>query len=262
MPSLIVFSAWVLFGGSHLVLSSSKLRQHLEGRLNAFGFTVLFVSVTTITMTALILACAVYADQGMPGPGIGRSGVLGWIVQAASFGGAVLMIAGLLNYPNSPFAGLANRARRRAQRDTPLATPNGLERVTRHPFFVGLSVFSIAQAIQATTLASSIYFAGFAVTSLLGIYFQDRKLRHRWPEEYGKYEAQTGSMLSLSKAKNARQPWITWFSAVIFCATLFVWLRPVWTYANGAMFGVCILGFGVLATVATLAKYKRKNHET
>lgn len=255
-PAIIILTAWVVFGGSHLAMSSTGLRQRLGERLgerlDAAGFTLLFVAVTIITMSALIVACSLYADQGRAGLALGHSGPLQWVMMGTSFFGSVLMLAGLINFPKSPFAALARRMRSARATHPPIRRPNGLERLSRHPFFVGLTVVAAVHALQASTLASAVYFLGFAVTSAVGLYLQDRKLRSRWPQEYAQYEAQTGKVLDVAVSAGTAQPWMTWTAAILAAGVLFVWLHPVWTYANGAGFALFILGFGTLATLAAL----------
>jgi len=51
-----------------------------------------------------------------------------------------------------------------------------VERVTRHPFFVGVALLASAHLLLATRLVGTVFFAGLAALAILGAWHQDRKL--------------------------------------------------------------------------------------
>lgn len=67
-PALMTLTAWVAFGGSHILLGSSRLRGWLKGRIGTNGFMVTYSSVAALTLSWLIVVVAVYGDQGRAGP--------------------------------------------------------------------------------------------------------------------------------------------------------------------------------------------------
>src|SRR5437899_13047458 len=76
----------------------------------------------------------------------------------------------------------ARAARRRAAGDDinpPIRAPRGVERVTRHPFFVGVALLASAHVLLATRLVGAVFFAGLAALAILGAWHQDRTLPAR-----------------------------------------------------------------------------------
>ena len=246
-PAIIIGLAWIIFGGSHLLLSALNLRERWSHRVSPQGFTLLFTGVTCVTMGLLIFAVAIFGDKGIGGPNMGHyrpARIILFII--ASLGGS-LAIAGLINYPKSPMAVLARRQRSQAQ-NKPLRRPSSIERVSRHPFFTGLAILMAAHTLLAQTLAGAVYFSGFVVLAIVGIPLQDKKLRERWQHTYTQFENST-SVVPFTPSKQPTAPdkieWKPWlFSAV---ATMFLLgvMHPAWTIANGGTFAAFILIFGL-----------------
>lgn len=254
-PSLIILASWILFGGSHLVLSGSSLRTMIVIRYGARGFTILFSVVTLVTMLGLIWASATYGDKGRAGFGLATHTTTRWLLGGLSGAGAFLAIAGLINYPRSPMAILAQRQRELGrQQGFKLNAPSAIERVVRHPFFVGLAIMMSAHALLASTLASAVYFLGFVVVAIIGIPMQDRKLRARWEKTYMEFEAQTSNIPFSAKTSAKEKPeWGRWALAGLITTLLFGALHFVWKSANGAPFAALILVFGLLGVAKGLA---------
>ena len=257
MPSLLIASAWIMFGTSHFFLSHSAFRERLIARFGSRKFTVIYSMVTIVGMGALITLTSIFGGQGRAGLNLADHTLARWILGGIAFLGAVLTMAGLFNYPNSPMAVLAQRHRdQKAGR--PLRPPTAIDRVTRHPFFVGLAILMTAHALLASTLAGAVYFAGFLFVSSIGVYLQDRKLRQRWQEVYINYENRTSAIPFVNfqkqndKAqKNALRKWlISTLIAVVFLGLM----HPVWRYANGALFVGFILAFGIVGVAIGLRK--------
>ena len=246
---------WILFGGSHFLLSGTPLRAWIVERHGPRGFTIVFATVTVITMLGLIFATAIYGGGGHPGFGFGAYPAAHYGLGGVSTIGAVLAIAGLINYPRSPMAILAQRQRERPKHaNFALSPPSAIERVARHPFFVGLAIMMAAHALLASTLASAVYFGGYVVFAVIGIPFQDRKLRLRWKNNYAAFEAETSNIPFASKTAERQNPeWGRWMLAVLITVLLFGVLHPVWMYGTGAGFGGLILLFGLLGVARGLA---------
>lgn len=257
-PYLIILLAWLFFGGTHLVLSASKLRDHIVAQCGTRGFTLVYAGITVISLSVLIISTAKFGHLEPAGLNIQES----WALNAVSFLGTFLIIAGLLDYPVSPMAALAQRQRQTPKKKLrPLAPPTSMARLTRHPFFVGLALVMAVQTLRAPTLATMIYYGGFVILAVLGIYLQDRKLKSNWPSVYGDYVTQTQTVpIPSSKlwSHASKLDVIKWSTGVTVAAICLTILRPVWSYWNGAMFGVVILVFGVLATTSGLIKSAKR----
>ena len=190
----LVAAAWLLFAGTHLLLGLPPLRERLARGLGEQRFVALFSAVAAVSMAVLGITVARFGAEGPPGAALGRGVVWGSALGGIAWLGLVLATAGLLNYMRSPMALFRTQLR-------PVA---GIERITRHAFFAGLSMFALAHALLASTLALAIYFAGFALLSLGGAVLQDRKLSRRYGEAYGGYLAAT-SLLPFVAILRGRQ---------------------------------------------------------
>ena len=64
--------------------------------------------------------------------------------------------------------------------------PRGLERVTRHPFFVGVALLGAAHALLAPRLVGAVAMGSLALLAGVGAWFQDRKLLALRGERYAR----------------------------------------------------------------------------
>src|SRR5678815_4804566 len=53
-PAMTVGLAWLLFGGTHVGLSTRAVRARLVARLGEAGFTAVYFLVATVTFTVLV----------------------------------------------------------------------------------------------------------------------------------------------------------------------------------------------------------------
>src|SRR5262249_22998851 len=130
-PVLEVALLWLLFAGTHVGLASRPIRRLLAGRLGEIGFAAVFSIVATVTFTMLVRFYAAHRFEGAPGPGLGSVPIIRGILMAAIVLGVVLASAGAFVFPSAPMALF------HAQ---PIYPVRGLERITRHPFFVGTTL--------------------------------------------------------------------------------------------------------------------------
>ena len=244
IETLAVLGSWVLFGGTHLLFSWPPVRQWLAGKLGDARFLGIYAAVAAITLTLVAVAVAHYGGTGPRGIDLGANRVARWILGALAFIGAALAAAGIVNYPSSAMAVLARRMRSSgAARRAPLSAPTAIERVTRHPFFVGLALLMATHALMASTLPSAVFFAGFSLLALIGIPMQDRKLRERHGQVYGSYESATSAVpfATFRAAPDINFPrQLPVIATAIAGAVLVAILHPVWSLNHGAWFAVLI----------------------
>lgn len=248
-PAGWVGLAWLLFGGSHLLLSSSALRAGLSRRLGRSGFVVGYTAVAAITLALLIVVVWHHGGAGRLGPNLAAEPAARWILGAIALAGAALAVGGLVDYGRSPMAELARRRRASGDPvDRPLYAPSGFARIARHPFFAGLAL------LMAATLAQSVYFAGFALLAAIGMPLQDRKLLLRHGESYAEYLRRTSLVpfaASRRAGASAGPSWSAGLVAIAGAAVLAL-LHPLWRLGHGAPFAVLILAGGLYAVVRQL----------
>jgi uncharacterized membrane protein len=165
--SAVLLFLWVLFGGTHLVLSSAKVRPLLIGRLGLGPFLGLY---SLVAFATLIPLCWYYGLHKHTGPQLWKifGGAYLYLpvrdLQLALMGFAfVLLVAGLVSRPPS---GMIVSGPPQAY---------GITRITRHPTFAAISLFGLSHCLVNGSLSDVIFFGGFAVFPWVGAWHQDTR---------------------------------------------------------------------------------------
>jgi uncharacterized membrane protein len=183
-PAVGVTLFWVLFGATHIGLATPPLRTWLVARLGEHGFTNLFYAVAAAAFALLVRYAAVHRFEGAPGLGLAIAPPVRAILIATIVVGVVLLVAGVLVFPMSPMT----------RRRTGALEPRGLERVTRHAFFVGVGLLGLAHTLLATRLGGTLFFAWLTLFVAVGAWHQDRKLVRLLGEPYRDYLRVTSAL--------------------------------------------------------------------
>jgi uncharacterized membrane protein len=245
-PALGVALLWLVFGGLHVGLATGRVRAALVARFGVWGFTALFSVVAAVAFTLLVRFYAAHRLDGAPGPGLGDVAGLRWALMATIVAGVMLTAASLVAYPRSPMALLGGA----------VLPPRGIERISRHSFFAGVTLVALAHVLLATRLVGAVFAAGFVLLATLGAWHQDRKLLALRGRPYADYLAVT-SAVPLAAVLAGRQR-IAWrelpLGALLLGAVLALALRHVHEgifSSGGAWFiGVTVGGAAVLALQA------------
>ena len=109
-----------------------------------------------------------------------------------------------------------------------------VERITRHPFFMGFALAALAHVPLATRLVGAVFQAGLAALAIVGAWHQDRKLAALRGRPYDDYVAQTSAVpFGAILAGRQRLVWRELpYAALALCLAAAVWLRAV----HGAIF--------------------------
>ena len=183
-PAWGMAALWILFGGTHIGLTTRAVREPVVERIGETGFTVLFSLVAALSFTALVVFYSAHRFAAAPGLALGRFELVRWMLLAFITFGAVLVAAGSVSYPRSPYVLFS----------TATPGPHGIERITRHPFFSGVALFSLAHVFLATRLIGTVFAAGLACVAILGARHQDAKLLARRGRAYADYLAVTSTI--------------------------------------------------------------------
>jgi uncharacterized membrane protein len=244
---VIVGLALLAFAGTHLALGQPPVRDLLARRLGEKRFLALFTAIAAITFGVLAAALAGVGGDGPAGPALGREPAARAILSTLAFLGFALAMAGIVNYGRSPMRILTKR----------IHPASGIERVTRHPFFVGFGLFAAAHAMLASTMAVSVFFAGVALLSAAGVLAQDRKLAVRHGSAYTDYVAAT-SVIPFAALLDRRQAFtrddsvLRMVALPIGISGAFLLTHAAWSAYHGAVFAVFILVGGAFATLRRL----------
>ena len=161
MLSLLL--AAIFFTGLHLGVAGTTIRDRAIAALGQNGYRVAFSIATVVGLAWLVMA---YNRA----PYVVTWGMLEWWKPFAiilMLPASLLVVVGLTT-PNPTAVAQENRL---AQ------PPQGIVRVTRHPFLTGVAIWALVHLIGNGDVASCVFFAVWAVVALAGTVSIDRKRR-------------------------------------------------------------------------------------
>ena len=164
MPSLLL--AAIFFAGIHLGIAGTTVRDRAIAALGESAYRVAF-SLASVVGLAWIVAAYNRA------PYIATWGMLEWWKPFAiilMLPASLLVVMGLTT-PNPTSI---------AQEGRLAQPPQGIVRVTRHPFLTGVGLWALVHLIGNGDVASLVFFATWAVVAFAGTLSIDRKRRRAW----------------------------------------------------------------------------------
>jgi uncharacterized membrane protein len=179
---ITVALCWLLFIATHIGLATSRVRTPLVARFGRWGFAHLYSAVAAVTFGVAMHTFAVHQAEGPAGLGLVRFAAIRWLGVASIGAGVTLSVASFWFTPASALALLIEGSPRQ---------PRGLERITRHPFFVGTALLCLGHVLVASRLVSVMGFGGLAFLSIAGAMHQDTKLCANLGRPYADYLAAT-----------------------------------------------------------------------
>jgi uncharacterized membrane protein len=156
---------WLAFAGSHLALSSQRLRPLLVARIGQGPFMGVYSIVALATFFPLV---SVYLDHIHAGPALWMIGsfpgvrILTQLVSVVAFA----IVAGSFFQPSPTGMVPADGAR-----------VYGLLRITRHPMFMPLGAWGAVHLLVNGFAADVAFFGGMAAFALVGCAHQDSRKR-------------------------------------------------------------------------------------
>lgn len=176
--TLAIVLLWIGFAGSHMGLSSLRVRERLVGRLGEGAFLGLYSVVAFLFFVPLVWT---YFANKHAGPllwSIPIGPVLRWLIYAGMLLASLLVVAGLVRpspagvVPGDP-------------------TPRGAQHLTRHPLFMGLGIFGLVHLIPNGNAADVAFFGGFPLFALLGSRHQDQRKLVSGPPGFAAFHRET-----------------------------------------------------------------------
>ncbi len=156
---------WLLFGGTHIALTTRPLRPPLLAALGDGGFKIAYSIVSFLTFVPLVGAyIAAYHGSGR-----------GWQLDSGSpVALAALLLAGLAftvviaSLTQASPLSFVPGAKKRAY---------GLTRITRHPMDMGLALWAASHLLVDCSPAALAFFGGFVLFCFVGCAHQDARKR-------------------------------------------------------------------------------------
>lgn len=176
--ALPIAALWVGFAGTHVLLSSVRVRPRLSGALGEGAFLGVYSLVAFAFFVPLV---ALYWGHRHEGPAWwtpGSEGIARMLLYVAMGAAFVLIVSSLLSPGPAAIRPGA-------------LTPHGVYRLTRHPQNMGLALFG-ALHVVANPFASDIaFFGGFVAFGILGSWHQDLRKRIAGPPGFAAFVAAT-----------------------------------------------------------------------
>lgn len=171
-PVVAVALLWVLFGATHVALSSPGLRARLAAALGERGFLGVYSLVAFASFVPLVWVYLAHRHEGallwaLP---IGTAGL--WAIYAGQAVAWTIAVAGLAS-PSPATVGLPEERR--------LREPRGVHRITRHPLFMGLGLAGLLHLPGNGFATDVAFWAGFPLFALVGCAHQDARKRATQP---------------------------------------------------------------------------------
>lgn len=162
-----LIAAGLAFHGSHVVLSSTRLRGSLREQLGERGFLLLYSVLAAATLAWFVQAYAA-APTILVWSGTPR--LWAFVVPLVVMAFACILLIGGYTSRNPTAVGME----RSAAADDPAP---GMLRVTRHPIMWAIGLWALSHIPANGDVASLIFFGSFAVLALGGTILIDRKKR-------------------------------------------------------------------------------------
>jgi uncharacterized membrane protein len=160
-----LFIAGIAFCGSHILLSSTRLRGSLREQLGEYGFLAAY-SLTALVTFAWFLVAYAHAPTIILWPSQRYTTLVPVLVMPLA---TILLVAGY-STPNPTAVGMERSARA----DDPAP---GILRVTRHPVMWAIGLWAISHVIANGDLRSLLFFGALGALALGGTILIDRKKR-------------------------------------------------------------------------------------
>lgn len=166
---------WLMFAGSHMVLSSLPLRSQLIARLGEKGFVRLYSLIAFATFIPLVW---VYFGNRHAGGVIWNLAAVPGVrpLAAALAVLAIALIVGGVLHPSPALVGMKQAWGAR-----------GLTRITRHPVFMGFALWALSHLLLNGFLTDILFFGGMLAFSLAGAAHQDARKRATEEKRLGQF---------------------------------------------------------------------------
>jgi uncharacterized membrane protein len=178
MVSLLLAS--LFFAGVHLGIAGTRLRDRAVAALGAKGYQVAFSLVSVAGLAWMVLAynhAPYFATWGTPE----------WwkpVAVVAMLPAFLLAVIGLTT-PNPTTVAQEGRLGRPSQ---------GIVRITRHPFLIGVAIWALVHLVANGDVASLVFFATWGIVALAGILSIDAKRRRLQGAAWAAFAAETSIM--------------------------------------------------------------------
>jgi uncharacterized membrane protein len=225
MDPVFAIALWAgLFFGSHLVISSRAVRPRLIAAVGDRAYSGIYSLVAFATFVPLILAFAYHKHSGAMLWNLRDVPPLRWLVWVLMLFAFIIFIASFMT-PNPGSMGAQGEA-------TKASTARGVLKISRHPGFIGFSIFGIAHILMNGFIGDVIFFGSFPALSIIGGMHQDARKKVQLGAPYQSLVESTSIFPGLALIQG-RQHWTSvdmpWMAIAIGVAltAIILWLHPM-----------------------------------
>ena len=159
----VVLALWAVFALTHVVLSSNPVRPRAVRLFGERLFQGLYALVAFAIFVPLVM---VYAGNKHAGPllwFVDPNLLTDLITRVGNSIAVLLVVAGLFRPSPTGVTG------------TPSRKPRGVQRITRHPLFMGIVLWALMHLLVNGFASDVAFFGGFVLFALFGSWHQDRR---------------------------------------------------------------------------------------
>lgn len=181
MDATVWIALWaVLFLASHMIISSSAVRPRLAKAVGEQPYRGIYSLVAFATLGPLIYEFARHKHAGPLLWALRAVAPIRWLAWLLMLTALIALVGSFIT-PNPGTIGAPGG----------VGEPRGLLKITRHPSFVGFSLFGIAHLLMNGRAGDVIFFGMFPVLGILGGMHQDRRKIHELGDRYRQFVAET-----------------------------------------------------------------------
>jgi uncharacterized membrane protein len=171
----IIFALWVVFALTHVVLSSNPLRPRAVRLFGERLFQGLYSLVAFAIFVPLVMVYSGNKDAGPLLWLIEPNLVIDIITRVGNTIAVMLVVAGLFRPSPTGVTG------------TPSRKPRGVQRITRHPLFMGVVLWALMHLLVNGFASDVVFYGGFVLFGLLGSWHQDYRQKALPDGAYAKF---------------------------------------------------------------------------
>jgi uncharacterized membrane protein len=216
---------WVLFGGSHLLLSSGPVRGRLIAGIGLKAFKGIYTLIAIATFSALFWVY--FHDKHAGGLILDRTLAARHVTELGMLVSVLFLT--LAQGSKSPASTAADISGVRP------SSPTGIHRITRHPLNTGFALFGLSHMLVNGTVGDWIFWGGFPLFALVSAWHQDQRMLASGSPEFRSFHGQT-SFLPFVAILQGRQT-MAWselrLRGVVVAVVLYVVLRAIHPHLMG-----------------------------
>jgi uncharacterized membrane protein len=171
----VIFALWVVFALTHVVLSGNPLRPRAVRLFGERLFQGLYSLVAFAIFVPLVMVYSGNKDAGPLLWFIEPNLVINVIARVGNTIAVMLVVAGLFRPSPTGVTG------------TPTRRPRGVQRITRHPIFMGVVLWALMHVLVNGFASDVVFFGGFVLFGLLGSWHQDLRQKALPDGAYAKF---------------------------------------------------------------------------